>query len=67
MKSRSTSGYAGLPIIFHHWRIEATANSGVSWSRPTLTQASLRAMSYTLGKLQTPSRKGRLFFFEFVN
>lgn len=25
--------------------VEATANAGVSWSQPTLTQASLRAMS----------------------
>src|SRR6266508_2183650 len=38
-------GYAHRPIIFHHCRIEATANLGVSWSRPTLTHASLRAMS----------------------
>jgi hypothetical protein len=27
------------------WRIDATAKAGVSWSRPTLTQASLRALS----------------------
>ena len=24
--------------MVHHWRIEATANAGASWSRPTLTQ-----------------------------
>ncbi len=28
-------------------RSEATANAGVSWSRPTFTHASLRAMSQT--------------------
>ena len=33
------------PIWCHQWRIDATANVGVSWSHPTLTQASLRAMS----------------------
>ena len=36
---------APQPIWRHHWRIDATANAGVSWSQPTLTQASLRAMS----------------------
>jgi hypothetical protein len=45
MYSASATGYACRPIIVHHWRIDATAKAGVSWSRPTLTHASLRATS----------------------
>jgi len=39
-------GYAWRPIIVHHCLIDATAKAGVSWWRPTLTQALFRAMSY---------------------
>ena len=33
-------GYAGEPIVRHQVRMEATANSAVSWLTPTLTHAS---------------------------
>jgi ribose-phosphate pyrophosphokinase len=39
-------GYSFDPSFFHQPRIDATANSLVSWSVPTLTNPVLRAISY---------------------
>src|SRR5258708_40028807 len=47
MSNLFASGYARFPINFHHCRMLWTANSAVSWSTPTLTQPTLRPMSYT--------------------
>src|SRR6478752_190854 len=40
-------GYASTPMVFHHRRIDSTANCPVSASVPTFTQPAFAAMSYT--------------------
>src|SRR6266540_775498 len=47
MISLRAFGYLVRPICCHHFSIVATANTEVSWSTPTLTQALSSARSYT--------------------
>src|SRR6266511_3719933 len=47
MSSLRAFGYLVRPICCHHFSIVATANTEVSWSKPTLTQALSSARSYT--------------------
>src|ERR1043165_6308871 len=41
-------------IYFHHASIVVTANTGVSWSTPTLNEAALATTSYTLYRIALP-------------
>jgi hypothetical protein len=45
ISSRLALGESGLPIVCHQRRMLSTAKAAVSWSVPTLTQASFWARS----------------------
>src|SRR6266446_625947 len=47
MRSSRAPSYNVFPTVFHHLRMDSTANAAVSWSTPTFTKPLFLTTSYT--------------------